>query len=167
LRPPRLVAGGAILVIIQRPIFLDPNALRAEHLFLGNEVEVGAIHLGKSLLPDEVRGAYPVEEWYFPAWSKTLVEILHHLKACTSDIAKTWRKQSSELGRTEEKQLKRTDSTDYSRMSYEDLRTIADNDSIAEEMSNEEYESLSVALWRKFSAEKLTLEPLDADAVKT
>jgi hypothetical protein len=107
--------------------------------------------LGKSLLPDEVRGAYPVAEWHFPAWSKTLVEVLHDFK----------------LGRTEERRLKSSDAIDYSRMSYEELRTIADNDSIAEKMSDEEYESLSVALWRKFSAEKLTLEPLDADAVKT
>ncbi|MFZ0138817.1 MAG: hypothetical protein WAK89_17265 [Candidatus Sulfotelmatobacter sp.] len=52
-------------------------------------------------------------------------------------------------------------------MSYEELRMIADNDSIADRMSDEEYESLSVALWRKFSAEKLTLEPLDADSVNT
>ncbi len=94
--------------------------------------------MGKSVLPDEVRNAYPVEEWHFPAWSKTLVE---------------------------ERQRKRTDAIDYSRMSYEELRMIADNDSIADKMSDEEYESLSVALWRKFSAEKLTLEPLDADAV--
>ena len=112
--------------------------------------------MGKSLLPDEVRGAYPVEEWHFPAWSKTLVEILHELKAGTSDLAKTWGKQSSELGRTEERQHKTTDSINYSRMSYEELRTIADNDSIAEEMSSEQYESLSVELWKNFSAEKLT-----------
>jgi hypothetical protein len=96
--------------------------------------------LGKSLLPDEVRGAYPIEEWHFPVRSRTLLK---------------------------EGQLKRTDAIDYSRMSYEELRMIADNDSIADGMSDEEYESLSVALWRKFSAEKLTLEPLDADAVNT
>jgi hypothetical protein len=44
--------------------------------------------------------------------------------------------------------------TDYSRMSYEALRQIADNDSAANHMSDEEYECLSVELWRKFSAEK-------------
>ncbi len=52
-------------------------------------------------------------------------------------------------------------------MSYEELRTIADNDSVADRMSEEEYESLSLALWRKFSAEKLTLELPDAEAVNT
>jgi len=107
--------------------------------------------LGTSLLPDEVRGANPVEEWHFPARSKTLVEVLHE----------------SKLGRSEERQQKRTDAIDYSRMSYEELRMIADNDSVADKMSNEEYESLSVAMWRKFSAEKLTLAPLNADAVNT
>lgn len=93
--------------------------------------------MGKSLLPDEVRSAYPAEEWHFPAWSKTLVE---------------------------ERQPKKTNAIDYSRMSYEELRMIADNDSIADKMSDEEYESLSLALWRKFSAEKLALE---ADAANT
>ncbi len=96
--------------------------------------------MGKSLLPDEVRVAYPIEEWHFPVRSKTLAEGRQH---------------------------KRIDAIDYSRMSYEELRMIADNDSIADRMSDEEYESLSVALWRKFSAEKLTLEPLDADSVNT
>jgi hypothetical protein len=41
-------------------------------------------------------------------------------------------------------------------MNYEELRKIADNDSIADKMSNEEYESLSVQMWRKFRAEELT-----------
>jgi len=41
-------------------------------------------------------------------------------------------------------------------MNYEELLKIADNDLIADQMSNEEYESLSVELWKKFSAEKLT-----------
>jgi hypothetical protein len=107
---------------------------------LRSKVEVGAIHLAKSLLPDEGRVAYQVEEWHFPVRPKTLVE---------------------------ECQPKRTDAIDYSRMSYEELRMIADNDSIADRMSDEEYESLSVALWRRFSAEKLTLEPLDADSINT
>jgi hypothetical protein len=106
--------------------------------------------LGKSLLPDEIRGAYPVAEWHFHARSKTLVEVLHEF----------------ELGRTEERGHK-SSAIDYSTMSYEELRTIADNDSVAEKMSDEEYESLSVAMWRKFSVEKLTLKPLDTDAVNT
>lgn len=44
--------------------------------------------------------------------------------------------------------------TSYSRMSYEQLRKIADDDSIADNIADEEYESLSVELWRKFSVEK-------------
>jgi hypothetical protein len=112
-----------------------------------------SIRLGKSLLPDDVRGAYSVEEWRFPAWSKTLVEVLHEVKLRTS--GKAWRKQASDVARTEERQHKRI-GTDYSRMSYEELRNLADNDPIADKMSNEEYETLSVELWRKFSAEKLT-----------
>ena len=109
--------------------------------------------MGKSLLPDDVRGAYPVEEWHFPGWSKTLVEVLQEFKLRTSDIAKTWRGEISEVGSAEQ-QTKRV-ATDYSRMKYEELRGIADNDSIADKMSHEEYESLSVELWKNFSAEKL------------
>jgi hypothetical protein len=111
--------------------------------------------LGKSLFPDDVRGAYHVEEWHFPAWSKTLVEVLQEFKLRTGAIAKSWRGPISELEGPEARQHKRI-ATDYSRMNYEELRRIADNDSIADKMSNEEYESLSVELWRKFSAEKLT-----------
>ena len=111
--------------------------------------------MGKSLLPDDVRGAYPVEEWHFHAWSKTLVEVLHEFKLRTNMIAKRWRRQVSDPGRTEELRRARM-ATDYSRMNYEQLREIADNDPVADKMSNEEYESLSVELWRKFSAEKLT-----------
>jgi hypothetical protein len=48
--------------------------------------------------------------------------------------------------------------TDYSRMNYEELRKIADNDSIADKMSEEEYESLSVELWKKFRLEKIVTE---------
>ena len=44
--------------------------------------------------------------------------------------------------------------TDYSRMSYEQLRRIADNDAVADRMSEEEYEALSVQMWRKFGVEQ-------------
>jgi hypothetical protein len=44
--------------------------------------------------------------------------------------------------------------TDYSRMSYEQLRRIANNDAVADRMSEEEYEALSVQMWRKFSVEQ-------------
>jgi hypothetical protein len=109
--------------------------------------------VGKSLLPDDVRGAYQVEEWHFHAWSKALVDVLHELNLRKSDIAKNWWKQLSDLGRAKER---KTTAPDYSRMNYEELRKIAENDSIADSMSDEEYGSLSIQMWRKFSAEKLT-----------
>jgi hypothetical protein len=108
--------------------------------------------LGKSLLPDEIRGAYQVEEWHFPARSKTLVEVLPEFELRKSGIARKWWKQIFDLERTEERRDKAT-AADYSGMNYEELRQIADNDPIADNMSNEEYESLSVELWRKFSVE--------------
>jgi hypothetical protein len=48
--------------------------------------------------------------------------------------------------------------TDYSKMSYDQLRKIADNDAIADRMSDEEYEALSSELWKKFGMEKLVAE---------
>ena len=44
--------------------------------------------------------------------------------------------------------------TNYSIMSYEQLRKIVDDDSIADKIADEEYESLSAELWRKFGVEK-------------
>jgi hypothetical protein len=110
--------------------------------------------LGKSLLPDDIRGAYPVEEWHFHAWSKSLIGVLHEFKRRKSNIAKKWRKQVSDLGRAEEGEHRRTAATDYSRMNYEALRKIADSGPMADNMSNEEYESLSIELWRKFSVDQ-------------
>lgn len=110
--------------------------------------------MGKSLLPDDVRTAYPVEEWRFPAWSKTLTDVLHELKLRTYDIARKWQDQTSDVGSAEEHPHGTTTATAYSSMSYEELRKIADNDPVADRMSNEDYESLSVELWRKFSLEK-------------
>jgi hypothetical protein len=49
--------------------------------------------------------------------------------------------------------------TDYSKMSYDQLRKLADNDAIADRMSDEEYEALSSELWKKFGLEKLVAEP--------
>jgi hypothetical protein len=43
---------------------------------------------------------------------------------------------------------------DYSTLNYQQLLRIANNDSIAASMSEEEYESLSSELWKKFRAEK-------------
>jgi hypothetical protein len=48
--------------------------------------------------------------------------------------------------------------TDYSKMSYEQLCMIADNDAVADRMSDEEYEALSSELWKKFGIEKLVAE---------
>lgn len=53
---------------------------------------------------------------------------------------------------------------DYSRMSYEQLRTIADNDAVADRMSDEEYEALSVQMWRKFGVEQGLREHHDPDS---
>jgi len=48
--------------------------------------------------------------------------------------------------------------TDYSKMSYEALRQLANNDSVADKMSDEEYESLSIELWKKFGVERALVE---------
>jgi hypothetical protein len=93
---------------------------------------------------------------------------LHEFKLRTSIISKTRQGQISDLGRIEKRQHKRTGAIDYSRMNYEELLKIADNDAIADKMSNEEYESLSVELWKRFSIEKLThRESPAADAANT
>jgi hypothetical protein len=44
--------------------------------------------------------------------------------------------------------------TDYSKLSYQELCKIANNDAIADGMSEEEYETLSRELWKKFRVEK-------------
>jgi hypothetical protein len=54
--------------------------------------------------------------------------------------------------------------SNYSTMNYEELRRIADNDSVTNKMSEEEYESLSTELWRKFRVEK-TVPPSAMDSV--
>ena len=43
---------------------------------------------------------------------------------------------------------------DYAAMSYDELRRIAENEALAEKMSDEEYEALSIQLWRKFGVEQ-------------
>ena len=53
--------------------------------------------------------------------------------------------------------------TDYSRMSYAELFRIANNDAVANRMSEEEYESLSVELWRKFGSERRIVSPLASE----
>jgi hypothetical protein len=44
--------------------------------------------------------------------------------------------------------------TDYSQLSYQELCKIANNDAIADSMSEEDYERLSRELWKKFRVEK-------------
>lgn len=44
--------------------------------------------------------------------------------------------------------------TDYSKLNYQQLVHIANDDSIAASMSEHEYESLSSEIWKKFKAEK-------------
>jgi hypothetical protein len=109
-------------------------------------VRVGVVCLGKSLLPEDVRGAYPVEQWNFPAWVKTLAEALREFKLHKSNALCKWQEQISNVEAL-------PTSTRYSRMNYEQLRKIADDDILAANISNEEYEALSVAMWRKFSVE--------------
>lgn len=106
----------------------------------------GVFSLGKSLLPDEVRGAYPVEPWNFHGWAKTLVEVLEKFKPRKSNAASKWRKQISDIEAP-------IAASRYSRMNYEQLRRIADDDVLAENISNEEYEALSIVMWRKFTVE--------------
>lgn len=52
--------------------------------------------------------------------------------------------------------------TDYSRMSYQELCKIANDDAVADSMSEEQYEALSIYLWKKFRVEKriIALEPI-------
>jgi hypothetical protein len=44
--------------------------------------------------------------------------------------------------------------SDYSKLSYQELCRIANDDAIAQSMSEEEYERLSRELWKKFRIEK-------------
>ncbi|MGD0270246.1 MAG: hypothetical protein ABSB14_14360 [Candidatus Sulfotelmatobacter sp.] len=102
--------------------------------------------MGKSLLPEDVRGAYQVEQWNFHAWAKTIVEAIQEFRLRKNNVASKFQKQISDVEAL-------PTSTSYSRMNYERLRKIADDDILAANMSNEEYEALSVAMWRRFSAE--------------
>jgi hypothetical protein len=48
---------------------------------------------------------------------------------------------------------------DYSGMSYAELVRMANDDAVADRMSDEEYESLSRELWKKFGVEKRMAPP--------
>jgi hypothetical protein len=50
--------------------------------------------------------------------------------------------------------LQKVTMTDYSKLSYQELCKIANNDEIAEAMPEEEYETLSREMWKKFRIEK-------------
>jgi hypothetical protein len=106
--------------------------------------------LGKSPFSDDVRDQYQ-GEWHFDALSKTVIEVLRGFKPRKRHITKEVPGKDSDL----ELSTSQRTATDYSRMNYEQLRKIADNDAIADKMSDEEYESLSIELWREFSLEKV------------
>jgi hypothetical protein len=126
-------------------ISLDQPAVRGKTLHK-YKCCFGVARLGKSLLPNEVRVACQVEPWNFLAWANTLVEALHEFKLRKGNVAGKLRNRISNAEDNRK-------ANGYSRMNYEQLRKIADNDLIAENVSNEEYEALSVAMWRKFSVE--------------
>lgn len=77
--------------------------------------------------------------------------MLHEFKLRKSPIAEDESGTDSHLGPNQS----HLTATDYSKMNYEQLRKIADNDAIADKMSYEEYECLSMELWREFSLEKV------------
>ena len=108
----------------------------------------------KSLLPDEVRAPSEHEEPQSHDRSKTLVEVLHEAILRKHGITPKWWRISAP-GRAQESRPISAPAADYSRMNYQQLREIADNDAIADVMPTEEYESLSIELWKKFSLEKL------------
>lgn len=97
--------------------------------------------MAKSLLRDDIADVYPLEQRHPRGWFSPLIELLRELLRRASVV------------------LNKTSRTDYSKMTYNELRDIADNDAIADSMSNEDYESLSVELWRKFSAERGLTQP--------
>jgi hypothetical protein len=56
--------------------------------------------------------------------------------------------------------------TDYSKLSYQELCQMANNDAIADSLSEEEYEKLSRELWKKFRVEK-RITAMDPRLAKT
>ena len=75
--------------------------------------------MGKSLLPEDVRGAYQVEQWNFHAWAKTIVEAIQEFRLRKNNVASKFQKQISDVEAL-------PTSTSYSRMNYERLRKIAE-----------------------------------------
>ncbi len=106
--------------------------------------------MGKSSFPDDVRHPYPAQ-WHFDALWKTVIEVLRGSKPRKSYIAREVLGKDSDLGL----HASHLTATAYSKMNYEQLCKIADNDAIADKMSDEEYESLSIELWREFSLAKI------------
>jgi hypothetical protein len=95
--------------------------------------------VGKSLIPDNTASACAMEEPDVRAGSAA-VNVLRGFGAAVRSAIATW------IGRGRP--------ADYSGMKYEELRRIANNDAMTDEMSDEEYESLSSEMWRKFSLEQ-------------
>jgi hypothetical protein len=95
--------------------------------------------VGKSLVPDNVASACAIEKPEVGAGAAAM-DVLRGLRAAVHSAI------ASRIGNGR--------AADYSTMKYEELRRIADDDAIAESMSDEEYESLSAVMWKKFGAEK-------------
>jgi hypothetical protein len=95
--------------------------------------------VGKSLVPDDVASACAMEKPEVRAGSAA-IDVLRGLRAGVRSAV------ANPIGNGR--------SADYTTMKYEELRRIADNDAIADAMSDEEYESLSAEMWRKFSLEQ-------------
>jgi hypothetical protein len=96
---------------------------------------IGAIQLAKSLLRANAGGVYQIAEGSLLAWTRPLIEFLRDFRAGTTSVP-----------HGAPRMLNKRSTTDYSRISYDALRKIADNDAISDHMSDEEYEPLSVEL---------------------
>jgi hypothetical protein len=146
--------GRAILVIINPPIFLDLPKENRNSFIRKESGRVGVTYLKNSLLADDLRGAALIEEQHTRTWSQIFHEILEQFGLRRKDITSTWLERIARSERAEQDRLGKTTAREFLSMRYEDLRTIADTDAIADRMSEDEYESLSLELWKKFRAER-------------
>lgn len=103
--------------------------------------------LGNSLSPENVRDAYRAQRGYGQVFVSVVGNFFREVKASRGGL---FRDASSVRAIFHWKKRTR----DYAKMSYAALRRIADNDVLADQMSEEEYERLSIELWRKFRDEK-------------
>lgn len=87
--------------------------------------------MAKSLLLANAGGVYQVAEGSLLALTRPLIEFLRDFRAGTTSVP-----------RGAPRMLNKRSTTDYSRISYDALRKIADNDAISDHISDEECESL-------------------------